>query len=71
MWEALYVHAGQAEDRLEQVSGERRKMIVLTAIGSITSILGLGVSLYVLWRELRIETEVLDLTEKEKRRHDK
>lgn len=46
-------------------------MIVLTAIGSIASILGLGVSLYVLWRELRIETEVLDLTEKEKRRHDK
>jgi hypothetical protein len=46
-------------------------MTALMVAGSIASILGLCVSSYVLWRELRIETEVLDLTKKEEQRHDK
>ena len=45
-------------------------MLVLSAIGSAASILGLAVSLYVLWREDRIEDEVLTLTKKEEERHD-
>jgi hypothetical protein len=45
-------------------------MIVLNICGSLASILGLFVSLYVLWREDRIEDEVLDLTKKEEARHD-
>lgn len=43
----------------------------LNNLGSLSSILGLVVSLYVLWRELKIDKEVLDLTEKEKARHDR
>jgi len=43
---------------------------MLSALGSCASILGLFVSLYVLWREDRIEDEVLDLTKKEEQRHD-
>ena len=43
---------------------------MLSALGSVASILGLFVSLYVLWREDRIEDEVLDLTKKEEQRHD-
>jgi hypothetical protein len=45
-------------------------MLVLSAIGSAASILGLAVSLYVLWREDRIEDEVLTLTKKVEERHD-
>jgi hypothetical protein len=37
----------------------------------VASILGLFLSLYILWREDRIEDEVLDLTQKEAKRHDK
>jgi hypothetical protein len=46
-------------------------LTLLSAFGSAGSILGLLVSLYVLWREDRIEDEVLDLTKKEATRHDK
>jgi hypothetical protein len=46
-------------------------MIWLSAIGSGASILGLLVSLYVLFRENRIEDEVLDLIRQEKKRYDK
>lgn len=44
---------------------------IFSALGSTASILGLLVSLYVLWREDRIEDEVLSLTKKEEQRHDK
>lgn len=44
---------------------------VLSTVGSVASILGLFLSLYILWREDRIEDEVLDLTQKEAKRHDK
>jgi hypothetical protein len=44
---------------------------MLSALGSIASILGLLVSLYVLWRETKIEDEVHDLkTEEENWHHD-
>ena len=46
-------------------------MIWLSALGSGASILGLAVSLYVLFRENRIEDEVLDLISQEKKRYDK
>jgi hypothetical protein len=45
-------------------------MIALTIAGSIASILGLGVSLYVLVRELRIENEVHILKTEEEQWHD-
>lgn len=45
-------------------------MMILSALGSIASILGLIVSLYVWREEDRIEGEVLDLTKKEAKRHD-
>ena len=45
-------------------------LTLLSALGSLASILGLILTLYVLIREDRIEDEVLDLTEREKKRHD-
>jgi hypothetical protein len=45
-------------------------MIWLQGIGSAASILGLCVSLYVLWRENKIETEVHDLRTEEEVWHD-
>lgn len=53
-----------------QASRHSRARQMLSALGSIASILGLVVSIYVLWREDRIEDEVLDLTKKEEQRHD-
>jgi len=45
-------------------------MILLSALGSGASILGLAVSLYVLFRENRIEDELVDLIKQEKKRYD-
>lgn len=45
-------------------------MPILSALGSLASILGLLLTIFVLWREDRIEDEVLDLTQKEAKRHD-
>lgn len=45
-------------------------MTWLQGAGSIASILGLIFTAYVFIREKRIETEVLDLTAQEKKRHD-
>jgi len=45
-------------------------MIILNICGSVASVLGFVLSLYILWRENRIEDEVLDLTRKEAKRHD-
>jgi hypothetical protein len=46
------------------------EMIILNICGSVASVLGFVLSLYILWRENRIEDEVLDLTRKEAKRHD-
>ena len=43
----------------------------LSALGSIASILGLVVSLYVLWRELRLQDDVTALKNEEESWHDK
>lgn len=41
----------------------------LSALGSIASIIGMGVSIYILWRENKIETEVHDLKTEEENWH--
>lgn len=46
-------------------------MTVLAAMGSVASILGLIVTLYVLWREVSIGREVHDLKSEEEAWHEK
>lgn len=45
-------------------------MIWLTVFGSIASILGLALSGYVLWREIKIGNDVTDLKNEEEEWHD-
>ena len=47
------------------------KTVKLSAIGSVASILGLLVSLYVLWRELRLQRDMTALKDEEEEWHDK
>ncbi len=44
-------------------------MIVFQLAGSLASILGLLVSIYVLWREIRIQEEVEELKSEEETWH--
>lgn len=43
----------------------------LSAVGSVASILGLGVSLYVLWRERALQDDVTALKTEEEAWHDR
>jgi hypothetical protein len=45
-------------------------MQTLSAVGSVASILGLLVSLYVLWRELALQADVTKLKKEEEDWHD-
>jgi len=45
-------------------------MTWLSAFGSIASILGLRISLYIWWRELKISRDVAELKQEEEKWHD-
>ena len=45
--------------------------MILSAFGSIASILGLAVAIFVLWREYRIEKDVMELKHEEEAWHEK
>jgi hypothetical protein len=45
-------------------------MIFLSAFGSVASILGLALGIYIWRREEKIETEISQLTLAEEKRHD-
>ncbi len=45
-------------------------LVILTVVGSFASIFGLVVSLYVLWREVRLQNDVTRLKDEEEEWHD-
>ena len=46
-------------------------MIVFQLAGSLASIIGLAVSLYVLWREIKIQDDMTELKNEEENWHKK